>query len=161
MDDECFNATLERGCEAKILRASRSFESPPTNVPILMSNPSTRLGALAGQWDVPDPDALKTLLRPESEIEKRFYDSRLLASEQESSGDRSISENGDAEEQRTATAAFEIYQDESGSFRWRLQTEDGAVLANSGSTYPTRTACRRAVDQVRDLSPEASVKERP
>jgi uncharacterized protein YegP (UPF0339 family) len=126
-----------------------------------MSNPSTRLGALAGQWDVPDPDALKTLLRPESEIEKRFYDSRLLASEQESSGDRSISENGDAEEQRTATAAFEIYQDESGSFRWRLQTEDGAVLANSGSTYPTRTACRRAVDQVRDLSSEASVKERP
>ena len=79
--------------------ASRSFESPPTNVPILMSNPSTRLGALAGQWDVPDPDALKTLLRPEAEIEKRFYDSRLLASEQESSGDRSISENGDAEEQ--------------------------------------------------------------
>lgn len=66
---------------------SRSFESPSTNVLILMSNSSSRLGALAGQWDLPDPDALKALLQSDPEAAQRFYKSSLLSSEQESSGD--------------------------------------------------------------------------
>jgi Uncharacterized conserved protein len=126
-----------------------------------VSNSSSRLGALSGQWDIPDPDTLKARLQPEPEVEQRFYGSSLLASEQESSGDGPVPENGGSEKRWTATAAFEIYRDESGGFRWRLQTEEGGVLANSGSTYPSRAACRRAIDRVRDLSPEAHVKERP
>lgn len=137
----------------------------PTDSLILMSNSPSRLGALAGQWDVPDPNTLKARLQPEPEVEQRFYDSSLLASEQESSEDRSVPENrainrSAQERNPTAKAAFEIYRDESGGFRWQLQTEEGGILADSGSTYPSRTACRRAIDQVRDLSPEASVKER-
>ena len=126
-----------------------------------MSNSSSRLGALAGQWDVPNPNALKMLLQPEPEVEQRFYESSLPSSDREPSRDRPVSENGEGEETWTATAAFEIYQDEDGSFRWRLQTEEGTVLANSASTYPSRAACRRAIDQVRDLSPGARVEEQP
>ena len=50
-----------------------------------MSNSSLRLGALAGQWDVPDPDTLKAFLQPEPEVAQRFYDDRLFSSGQESS----------------------------------------------------------------------------
>jgi len=155
-----------RGASFQIrLGASRSFESSPRNVPILMSNSSSRLGALVGQWEVPAPDTLKARLQPEPEVEQRFYDSSFLASNPESSEDRSAPRNRaidrSAQERRpTANAVFEIYQDESGGLRWRLQTEEGDVLAKSGSTYPSRAACRRVIDQVRDLSPEARVKER-
>lgn len=45
-----------------------------------MSDSSTRLGALVGQWEVPDPDTLKALLQPEPEIGQRFYESSLLSS---------------------------------------------------------------------------------
>jgi uncharacterized protein YegP (UPF0339 family) len=125
-----------------------------------MSNSSSRLGALVGQWEVPAPDTLKARLQPEPEVEQRFYDSSFLASNPESSEDQSAPKNRTIDRRPTANAAFEIYRDESGGFRWRLQTEEGGVLAKSGSTYPSRAACRQAIDQVRDLSPEAGVKER-
>lgn len=126
-----------------------------------MSDSSTRLGTLAGQWEVPDPDELKMRLQPEPDVEQRFYESSLLSTERNSSEERPASEHGGSEGQCAAKAAFEIFRDESGDFRWRLQTEQGSVLANSGSPYSSRAACRRAIDQVRALSSEASVKERP
>ena len=45
-----------------------------------MSDSSTRLGALSGQWDVPDPDELKARLQPEPEVARRFDDDRLRSS---------------------------------------------------------------------------------
>lgn len=126
-----------------------------------MSDSSTRLGALAGQWDVPDPDDLKTLLQPEPEVAQHFYESSLVSPEQESPEDQSASENGSYGEGRASGAEFEIYRDENGTFRWRLRAEGGSVLANSGSTYRSRAACRQAISQVRNLSPEARVKEQP
>lgn len=127
--------------------------------PIPMSHSSTRLGALAGQWDVPVPDDLKARLQPEPEVAQRFYESSLLASASEPSEGQPTSENGSGKRGRTLGAEFEIYLDEEGGFRWRLRAEGGSVLANSGRPYPSRTACRRAINQVRDLSPEARVTE--
>jgi hypothetical protein len=54
-----------------------------------MSDSATRLGALADQWDVPDPEDLKARLQPESDVADRFYESGLLASGKDASeGDR-------------------------------------------------------------------------
>lgn len=122
-----------------------------------MSDASTRLGALAGQWDVPDPEELKARLQPEPEVAQHFYESSLVSPEQESSEDQSTSENGSYGKGRTSGAKFEIYRDKDETFRWRLRAEGGSVLANSGGAYRSRTACRQAIDRVRDLSPEAQV----
>jgi len=58
-----------------------------------MRDSSTRLGALAGQWDVPGPDDVKARLQPEPEVVDRFYGSGLLSSEREFSEDQSTSEH--------------------------------------------------------------------
>jgi len=58
-----------------------------------MRDSSTRLGALAGQWDVPEPEELKTRLQPEPDVVCRFYGSGLLSSEREFSEDQSIPEH--------------------------------------------------------------------
>ncbi|MFB6230649.1 MAG: hypothetical protein ABEL04_05775 [Salinibacter sp.] len=94
-----------------------------------MSDSSTRLGALAGQWDVPDPDELKARLQPEPEATHRFYESRLLSSEQEASEGRPTSENGHHEGRQTPAATFEICRDENGAFRWRLQAGFPCITA--------------------------------
>jgi len=51
-----------------------------------MSDSSSRLGALVGQWDVPDPDELTARLQPEPDVAHRFYERSLLSSEDESLG---------------------------------------------------------------------------
>lgn len=130
-----------------------------------MSKSPTRLGALAGKWEVPGPTDLKKILQPEPEVERRFYESSLPLPSKESSSEESPTTGNRADDRDTqrgrAGAEFEIFQAESGGFRWRLLTEDGEVLAASGSQYPSRTACRRAIDQVQALGPNASVKEQP
>lgn len=128
-----------------------------------MSKSPTRLGALAGKWEVPSPTDLKKILQPETEVERRFYESNLPLPSKENSSEGSQTSGSRANDRDTQRgrpgAEFEIFQAESGEFRWRLLTEDGEVLAASGSQYPSRTACRRAIDQVRSLGPDASVKE--
>lgn len=126
-----------------------------------MSDSSSRLGALIGQWDVPGPDDLKARLQPEPKVVQHFYESRFVSPEQESSEDQSTSENGSYGKDRVSGAEFEIYRDENETFRWRLRAEGGSILANSGGTYRSRAACRQAINKVRDLSPKARVKEQP
>ena len=58
-----------------------------------MSDSATRLGALAGQWDVPGPDELTARLQPEPEVAHRFYGSGLLSSERGFSEDQSTSDH--------------------------------------------------------------------
>jgi len=58
-----------------------------------MRDSSTRLAALVGQWNVPDPDELTARLQPEPDVVDRFYGSGLLSSEREFSEDQSTSEH--------------------------------------------------------------------
>jgi len=130
-----------------------------------MSKSPTRLGALTGKWDVPGPTDLKKLLQPEPEVERHFYESTLPSSEEEGSSERGPTSGNRADDWNSqggqARAEFEIFRAGSGKFRWRLLADNGDVLAASGSQYPSRSACRRAIDQVRALGPDASVKEQP
>jgi hypothetical protein len=120
-----------------------------------MSDRSKRLGALKGKWDVPSPNTLKALLEPESEIARRFYESKLDVSLKDSSPRERISRrdhSGSAFE-----AHFEIYRDAREEIRWRLRTDDGRVLAESSVGYPDRDACREAIELVKTLGPKANV----
>lgn len=113
--------------------------------------PPTRLGALTGKWDLPASDALKTLLEPEPDVERAFYESGL--------GKPSAATPEAPEEETAPGAEFEVYRDAEGAFQWRLRTQSGRVLAASGVAYPDYAACREAIALVRTLGPGARVKE--
>ena len=58
------------------------------------------------------------------------------------------------------TAAFELYQDRGGKYRWRLRAANGEVVAQ-GQSYKTRAAAKKAVDAVRRSASFAIVPECP
>jgi uncharacterized protein YegP (UPF0339 family) len=53
---------------------------------------------------------------------------------------------------------FQIYQDRSKRWRWRLLADDGGVIAKSGDGYPTKGICVAYVRLVRRLG-DAPVRE--
>ncbi|MGZ0746801.1 DUF1508 domain-containing protein [Haloparvum sp. AD34] len=54
-------------------------------------------------------------------------------------------------------AAFEIYEDESETYRWRLRHRNGNVLADSGEGYADRSNVRDAIESVKRNAPGADV----
>src|SRR5262245_6669539 len=43
---------------------------------------------------------------------------------------------------------FEIYQDASKEFRWRLKGADDKLLATAGQGYSAKADCRKSVDRI-------------
>lgn len=68
-----------------------------------------------------------------------------------------------AEEETThmevQVAAFQIYTDSQGEYRWRLRADNNQVIATSGEGYKDKADCRAGVDLVRSLAPEADLEE--
>ncbi|WP_066412852.1 YegP family protein [Halorubrum aethiopicum] len=50
---------------------------------------------------------------------------------------------------RVDPAAFEVYRDKGGKWRWRLIHENGNVLADSGQGYSSRSKARQGLESVR------------
>ncbi len=55
-------------------------------------------------------------------------------------------------------AEFEIFEDFSGQFRFRLRAPDGESIASSES-YRTKEGCLNGIRSVRKNAPEAKVKD--
>ena len=51
---------------------------------------------------------------------------------------------------------FEVYEDASGRFRWRLKAANGEIVA-SGEAYSTRSGAKEGVAAVKRLAPAATV----
>jgi len=54
-------------------------------------------------------------------------------------------------------AAFEVFEDAAGEYRWRLVHRNGRILADSGEGYASRSNARRAVETVERTVGEAEV----
>ena len=54
-------------------------------------------------------------------------------------------------------AAFTIYRDKAGEFRWRLEGSNDRIIAESPEGYKNRSDCRDEVDRVRRDAPVADV----
>ena len=52
-------------------------------------------------------------------------------------------------------AAFEIYEDAGGEWRWRLRHRNGNILADSGEGYSSRSAATNAINSVKSNAPGA------
>jgi len=53
-------------------------------------------------------------------------------------------------------AAFELFEDNAGEFRWRLRHDNGNILADSGEGYASKSNVRRALQSVRSYVPGAA-----
>jgi len=53
-------------------------------------------------------------------------------------------------------AAFELYEDQAGEWRWRL-TSGEDIIADSGEGYSSKSGARAAIERVQADAPEASV----
>ena len=54
-------------------------------------------------------------------------------------------------------AKFEIYQDTAGDFRWRFQSNNGKILADSGEGYNNRSNCEHAIILLKREAPQAAI----
>ncbi|MDZ5812301.1 HVO_2922 family protein [Halorubrum sp. AD140] len=60
---------------------------------------------------------------------------------------------------RVDPAAFELFRDAAGEWRWRLIHENGDVLADSGEGYSSRSKARQGLESVRSNAAEAALAE--
>jgi uncharacterized protein YegP (UPF0339 family) len=54
-------------------------------------------------------------------------------------------------------AAFELYEDNAGEYRWRLLHENGQIIADSGQGYASRTGAIEGIQSVKRNAPTAEV----
>ncbi|HEV7889315.1 MAG TPA: DUF1508 domain-containing protein [Pyrinomonadaceae bacterium] len=50
------------------------------------------------------------------------------------------------------SAAFHVYKDKAGEWRWSLKAANGRVIADSGEGYRERGGCIHAIELVRSLN---------
>jgi uncharacterized protein YegP (UPF0339 family) len=54
-------------------------------------------------------------------------------------------------------AAFEVYEDGAGEWRWRLRHRNGNIIADGGEGYSSRSAVHDAIESVKRNAPGAGV----
>ncbi|TYL36946.1 hypothetical protein CV102_19520 [Natronococcus pandeyae] len=57
------------------------------------------------------------------------------------------------------TAVFQVYESESGTWRWRLLDEDGSVLADSSAEHDSQSEATEAMLTLKEQAPDADVLE--
>lgn len=57
-----------------------------------------------------------------------------------------------------ATGKFEVYEDKSGQYRFRLKAANGEIIA-VGEAYTTKAACMNGIESVKKNAPTAAVVE--
>jgi uncharacterized protein YegP (UPF0339 family) len=61
----------------------------------------------------------------------------------------------DADTLEIGVAAFEIFEDNGGEFRWRLRHRNGNILADSSEGYSSRSGARDGIESVKRNAPGA------
>ena len=85
----------------------------------------------------------------------------LLSGASESDGRPQQSMEGEQDETRGASeyvsqARFELFEDRSGEWRWRLRHRNGNVIADSGEGYSSRSNAQQGLNSVRRNAPGAA-----
>jgi uncharacterized protein len=54
-------------------------------------------------------------------------------------------------------AEFELYRDDAGEFRWRLQAANNEIVADSNEGYDSKQGCLHGIDVVKQIAASAPV----
>ena len=54
-------------------------------------------------------------------------------------------------------AEFEVYQDKSGEYRWRLQANNNDIVADSNESYQSKASCHNGIEVVRRIADSAPI----
>lgn len=54
-------------------------------------------------------------------------------------------------------ATFEVYEDDAGQYRWRLEHDNGNIIADSGEGYASRQKAKEGIESVKANAPDADV----
>ena len=54
-------------------------------------------------------------------------------------------------------AAFELYEDSAGEYRWRLRHDNGNIIADSGEGYASKANAEQGLESVRQNAPGAAL----
>ena len=54
-------------------------------------------------------------------------------------------------------AEFEVYRDNAGEYRWRLQANNNEIVADSNEGYTTKASCLNGIEVVRKIADSAPV----
>ena len=54
---------------------------------------------------------------------------------------------------------FQIFQDKSGEYRWRLTASNGNIVATGGEGYKTKADAQRGIASVQQLATTAAVED--
>jgi len=57
-------------------------------------------------------------------------------------------------------AQFEIYKDQAGEYRWRLQDDNNKIIADSAEGYTRKELVENAIPNVQDAAARATVNDR-
>ncbi len=57
-------------------------------------------------------------------------------------------------------ARFEIYQDKTGEFRWRLIHTNGQMIASSGEGYKAKANAIGGINSVKENAPSAIIEDK-
>lgn len=58
-----------------------------------------------------------------------------------------------------SSSAFELFEDKSGKWRWRLRHRNGNIIADSSESYSSRSAAKAGITSVKRNGPGAEKKE--
>jgi uncharacterized protein YegP (UPF0339 family) len=58
-----------------------------------------------------------------------------------------------------SAAKFELYADNSGKYRWRLQATNGQTIASSGQSFASKSNAHEAAETVRRAAPSGEIVE--
>jgi uncharacterized protein YegP (UPF0339 family) len=54
-------------------------------------------------------------------------------------------------------AEFEVYRDNAGEYRWRLQANNNEVVADSNEGYKSKESCLHGIEVVKGIAPSAPI----
>ena len=56
-------------------------------------------------------------------------------------------------------AAFELYEDSAGEWRWRLRHDNGNIIADGGEGYTTKASAKNGIESVKKNAPGGRIEE--
>ena len=56
-------------------------------------------------------------------------------------------------------AKFQIFQDRSGEYRWRLRANNNEIIADSAEGYVAKRDCEHGLELVKTLAPSAEIED--